>query len=281
MLLIDLDPQASLTFSFYDPNEWEASLADSHTIKRWFDELVVAQGDTSLVDLIVRPPAANARIKGAGSIDLVASHLGLINVDLVLAAELVVAPAKSRPKYLEVHSWLAAGLASPGLPAYDVVLIDCPPNFNVVTKTAIVASDDILIPSRADYLSTLGISYLLGNVNDLVGEYNEYTGQVGGKRAKTWTRIEPRVLGVLFTMVQLYGGRPTIASQDFISRMQNRLMVPTFDVKIRSHQGVFAQSSHKGVPVALTPELHSDVAREIRNLATEFLAKIGWKDSND
>jgi chromosome partitioning protein len=37
VLLIDLDPQASLTFSFVRPEDWKADLADTSTIKQWFD----------------------------------------------------------------------------------------------------------------------------------------------------------------------------------------------------------------------------------------------------
>jgi chromosome partitioning protein len=40
------------------------------------------------------------------------------------------------------------------------VLIDCPPNFNIVTKTAIAASEHLLVPTKPDYLSTLGIEQL-------------------------------------------------------------------------------------------------------------------------
>src|SRR6185295_14042360 len=43
VLLIDLDPQASLTFSFVRPEDWEADLAETRTIKRWFD--TVNEGD--------------------------------------------------------------------------------------------------------------------------------------------------------------------------------------------------------------------------------------------
>ena len=34
VLLIDLDPQASLTFSFIQPDDWESVLSESRTIKR-------------------------------------------------------------------------------------------------------------------------------------------------------------------------------------------------------------------------------------------------------
>ena len=37
ILLIDLDPQTSLTFSFYRPEEWESQLAETRTIKRWYE----------------------------------------------------------------------------------------------------------------------------------------------------------------------------------------------------------------------------------------------------
>jgi chromosome partitioning protein len=39
VLLVDLDPQASLTFSLIRPEDWEANLAEARTIKRWFDSV--------------------------------------------------------------------------------------------------------------------------------------------------------------------------------------------------------------------------------------------------
>ena len=38
VLMIDLDPQASLTFSFLKPDEWKEKVADKHTIKNWFSD---------------------------------------------------------------------------------------------------------------------------------------------------------------------------------------------------------------------------------------------------
>src|SRR5690606_11057457 len=40
VLLIDLDPQASLTFSFYEADEWERSLADERTILQWYGSVL-------------------------------------------------------------------------------------------------------------------------------------------------------------------------------------------------------------------------------------------------
>ena len=36
VLLIDLDAQASLTFSFIAPDTWEKDFSDAGTIKSWF-----------------------------------------------------------------------------------------------------------------------------------------------------------------------------------------------------------------------------------------------------
>jgi hypothetical protein len=85
----------------------------------------------------------------------------------------------------------------------------CPPNVNIVTKTAIVACDYLLIPTKADYLSTLGISYLSNSLDNLRRDYNEYVKVDEGKSAKL---INPRVLGVIFNMIQVYADSPIARS---------------------------------------------------------------------
>ena len=173
--MVDLDAQASLTFSLITPDDWQDNYADSKTIKKWFDSF---ETDTSLSlsEIIFTPKRiAKTLAKRDGSVDLIASHLGLINVDLELATKLGGANlTQSKRNFLLVHRVLSEGLGQINADNYDLVLIDCPPNFNIVTKTAIIASDYILVPARPDYLSTLGIDYLIRSTNTLITEYNEF-----------------------------------------------------------------------------------------------------------
>ncbi len=83
VLLIDLDPQASLTFSFIKPEVWKANFEKSGTIKNWFDSMEKGN-PISLNDLIYSLEI----LEDKGKLDLIPSHLGLINVDIELATGL-------------------------------------------------------------------------------------------------------------------------------------------------------------------------------------------------
>ena len=156
VLLIDLDAQASLTFSFVKPDYWQKELEANRTIKAWFDSFRRDDRTVSLEDLAFQPQPVSARLQGDGEIHLIASHLGLINVDLELASQLGGGtPEGFKESFLRVHLRLRNGLAA-FTDQFDLVLIDCPPSFNVVTKTAIVASDYLLIPAKPDYFVDLG-----------------------------------------------------------------------------------------------------------------------------
>lgn len=91
---------------------------------------------------------------------------------------------------------------------YDFVLIDCPPNFNIVTRNAIASSEYILVPAKPDYLSTLGIDYLQRNLTEFVAEFNEFANAVADDEVD---EIDPIILGVYFTMVQYKNGIPISA----------------------------------------------------------------------
>ena len=65
-----------------------------------------------------------------GVIDLISSHLDLINVDLELATHLGGANmTQSKRNYIKVHGKLRTEIQDVATDEYDVVLIDCPPNF--------------------------------------------------------------------------------------------------------------------------------------------------------
>ncbi|MEU9982277.1 AAA family ATPase [Streptomyces sp. NPDC050856] len=272
VLLVDLDPQASLTFSLVTPDHWQKHLAPKKTIKRWYDSL--ASGESlALSSLAFAPRNASWHIRDGGLLHLIPSHLGLINVDLELATELGGGSLKqSKLKYLRVHRRLSEGLEESAFADYDVILIDCPPNFNVVTKTAIVASDHVLIPAKADYLSTLGIDYLRRSLEDLVESYNDFAGLEEGGVGDT---IDPKILGVVFTMTQMYDGRPISALRPYINQTR-ALNVPVFDSVLRENKTLFADAPRGGVPVVLnTSSAARGIVSELEDLVSEFSAKLG------
>jgi chromosome partitioning protein len=280
VLILDMDAQASLTFSFVTPDYWDNKLKDTKTIKNWFD--CISQGNPTmpLSDLIVKPKIVNSFLKSnniTGNIDLISSHLGLINVDLELATLLGGAsPTQTQQKYLKVHGKLREELKSLSDKInYDIILIDCPPNFNIVTKNALIASDKILIPAKPDYLSTLGIDYLKKSVESLISDFNWYA-----SKDEVHEEISPEFLGIVFTMIQITSGHPIAAQQQYISQTKRskEINIPIFDSVFRENKSIFADAPRNGMPVVLNSYsngTHSDIVSEIEVFATEFNTKLG------
>ena len=276
VLMVDLDAQASLTFSFITPDDWQKNYADSRTIKSWFDSFESGT-PLPLPDIIFTPTRMAKVLSGReGSVDLIASHLGLINVDLELATKLGGANlTQAKRNFLSVHSMLAKGLTEIDSERYDVVLIDCPPNFNIVTKTAIIASDYILVPARPDYLSTLGIDYLIRSTNTLIQEYNEYAELGAGAKTES---IDPRILYVVFTMIQEYRGRPIAAQRPFMAQVRRSSGVNVMQPYIKRNDTIFGDAPQFGVPTVAkgyNSGSHASVVEGLEAVTEMFIAGIG------
>lgn len=274
VLLIDLDAQASLTFSLVTPNDWATHFAANGTIKKWFDSHDTGS-PASLASLIHTPSRIRERLRGNGKIDLIPSHLGLINVDLELATKLGGASLEQAKKnFIAVHRRLADGLMTLGND-YDLILIDCPPNFNIVTKTAIVASEYLLVPARPDYLSTLGIDYLIRSVDKLVKDYNDFANVHEGQHVDP---IAPAVLGVVFSMIQEYSGVPMAAQRTYMSQVRNQSGLSVYNAYIKRNDSLFANAPENGVPVVLNAYSngsHQSVVDGLEAVTLEFRAQIG------
>lgn len=276
ILLIDLDAQASLTFSLITPDEWNDSYAEAQTIKSWFDSFEKGS-PIDLSSIVHSPQRINSRLgSNGGKIDAIYSHLGLINVDLELATSLGGATlAQAKKNFIAVHRRLTDGLKELADKSYDLVLIDCPPNFNIVTKTAIIASDYILVPARPDYLSTLGIEYLIRSVRSLVKDYNDFASLDGGEHVEG---ISPKILGVVFTMIQEYGGQAMAAQRAFMGKHQTAGL-KVYSSYVKRNDTLFADAPQYGVPVVLntyTSGTHQSVVDGLEGVTTEFGREMGW-----
>lgn len=266
VLLIDLDPQASLTFSFITPHTWQKELSEAKTIKNWFKS---KKSSTNFSELIFTPKQTNQYIKDA-ELQLIASHLDLINIDLELATQLGGANmSQAKENFLKVHRRLIDGIKELDENEIDVILIDCPPNFNIVTKNAIVASDYILIPAKPDYLSTLGIEYLKRSLEKLIKEYNEYLAVEDDTETE---EINPKILGVVFTMVQFYGEEPISTSREYISQAK-KLGLRVFKNYMRENKTIFPSASQDLIPVVLSSP-RQDIKNEIGKIVDEFEKEV-------
>jgi chromosome partitioning protein len=270
ILAVDLDPQASLTFSFVTVDHWKDKLEKAKTIKSWYDAFIDKDADLNLSSLTETIGKIG---KSQESIDIISSHLALINVDLDLATRLVGGTERDlRNNFLRIHSRLKAGLATIQ-DKYDYIFIDCPPNFNIVTKTAIAASDYLLIPTKPDYLSTLGIEQLKYHVAELVKKFNNYC---TAAESSEWSKISPKILGIVFTMIQLRNREPISAQQPYIEQVR-RLGLPIMETNIRENKSIYASAPEYGVPVVMQKvtanTTYSEVQEELESLASEVLRK--------
>ncbi|HEX6684412.1 MAG TPA: AAA family ATPase, partial [Candidatus Limnocylindrales bacterium] len=209
VLLIDLDPQASLTYSFFTPHEFKERLASERTIKKWYDSPSRGRAVTKLADLIVTPDRVNRQINHGGRLDMILSHEDLVTVDTLLA-DAIDKRTREVPlsRYVKVFRRLKEGLSHTAFSGYDFVLVDCPPNLNMMTKNAVVASDFMVIPCRPDYLSTNGIDHLGSAIHGFIRTFNH--------QAQIFH--QPRE-AVVFTMVTYKTGSPIDAQGLAIHRV--------------------------------------------------------------
>lgn len=139
VLLVDLDPQACLTFSLgIDPEDLDISI--HHVLTKGVDPVEAIISTEEGVDVL---PA---------TIELARAEADLLTRT---GREHVIKGALEQ---------LAEDL---GDEAYDWVLLDCPPSLGVLTVAALTAADGVLIPLQCETLSHRGVGQLLDTVHDV------------------------------------------------------------------------------------------------------------------
>lgn len=120
VLFVDLDQQLSLSYILGAP-----------------------RAQKTIYDALVNKLETEKAIMHLNGFDLLPGHLDLAKADMVITElgkeyrlKEVLAPIRNN---------------------YDYIIIDCPPNLNILTIAALVSADDVIIPAQADVLSVMGI----------------------------------------------------------------------------------------------------------------------------
>lgn len=133
VLVVDLDPQACLTFSLgFDPDELQPTLHDVVTGRQELAATVIAHDECDVA------PA---------------------NLDLA-GAEVALLSRTGREYVLRAQ---VEGLRA----SYDAIFLDCPPSLGVLTLNGLTAADKVVIPVQCETLSHRGVSQLLETIADV------------------------------------------------------------------------------------------------------------------
>jgi chromosome partitioning protein len=162
VLLVDLDPQGNATSGF--------GVEKSQDLKCVYEGLV---NDESAENLIIKGVAEG--------VDIIPATINLAGAEV----ELMNQYARERR---------LSDLLEPIKPAYDYILVDCPPSLGQLTINGLTAANHLIIPIQCEFYALEGLTKLLETE----------------KIVKTRTNKDLDILGVLMTM---YDSRISLANQ--------------------------------------------------------------------
>lgn len=143
VLLVDLDPQATLTevcgiYEYKTPS-----------IARVLD-----------IDGAGAAPIKEAALPYAPNIHLVPADLTLLNTMMDLLAK-------------EEKETVLKKRLSPVASDYDLCLVDCPPSLGLLTASALVAADVVLIPAKPEKVDVRGLVQFMDSIERIRQLFNE------------------------------------------------------------------------------------------------------------
>ncbi|MCW2927722.1 MAG: ParA family protein [Thermoleophilia bacterium] len=218
VLLIDLDPQSNLTMSF---------------------GIDVEALPKSIFDVLVHRYPIEHIIQKTPECDLAVASIDLAGAELALSGMI------GRERMLEKAISTVKN-------DYDYILIDTPPSLGLLTINAFTASDEVIVPVQAEYLSLRGLVQL-DNTLQVIREH-----------------LNPRVRisGVLITM---FDGR-TIHSREAVELLEKTYADRVMKTRIRKTIRL-AEAPVQGSSV-LTYESNGNAAAQYRELATEVISRV-------
>ncbi len=145
VLLVDMDPQASLTISLGIPRPDELKMSISDVMVK----VMMDEPFTEKEGIISHPEG----------VDLMPANISLSGLEVSLVN------AMSREQILKQY-------LNTVRKDYDFILIDCNPSLGMLTVNALAAADSLLVPVQAQYLSAKGLEQLLQTTNKVKRQIN-------------------------------------------------------------------------------------------------------------
>ena len=145
VLLIDADPQGSLTVSLGVKNPDELLVSLATVLQRVIDDRPIDGG--------------LGIIQHEEGVDLLPSNIELSGLEISLFNVMS-------------REFILKGYVDEIRGNYDYILIDCMPSLGMMTVNSLVAADSVIIPSQPNFLSTKGLNLLMHSISKVKRQIN-------------------------------------------------------------------------------------------------------------
>lgn len=188
VLVLDLDTQISATLSLMSPLEFAKRRKQRLTFRYLIDEVINPDPNSKLtIQDIIQTQVCNL------------PQLYLLPGDIDLYDEFVVSEMLHRQTvalgeqdfetvWNRFERVLINNILKPVRDDYDFILLDCAPGYNLLTRSALAASDFYLLPAKPEPLSVVGIQLLERRIAQLKDNHQNET------------KINIKILGIVFSM---------------------------------------------------------------------------------
>jgi chromosome partitioning protein len=188
VLVLDLDTQISATLSLMSPLDFAKRRKQRLTFRYLIDDVINPDPNSKLtIKEIIQPQVCGL------------SELNLLPGDIDLYDEFVVSEMlhKQTVAFGEQNFetvWnrfervLLNNILKPVRDEYDFILLDCAPGYNLMTRSALAASDFYLLPAKPEPLSVVGIQLLERRIGQLKDSHEQEA------------KINIKMLGIVFSM---------------------------------------------------------------------------------
>ncbi len=188
VLVLDLDTQISATLSMMSPIEFAKLRKKRRTLRYLIDDIVKSPNREKLsITEIIQPSLNNL-----SGLDLLPGDIDLY--DEFIVSQMLHQQAVSLGENNFEAIWnrfervLLGKILEPVRNEYDFILLDCAPGYNLLTRSALAASDFYVLPAKPEPLSVVGIQLLERRIAQLKESHENEA------------KINISMLGIVFTM---------------------------------------------------------------------------------
>ena len=245
VLVVDIDPQFNASQYLLGARRYEASVVDSDAPTIWD----IFEQNTRV------PGRPRAKVDTNAAVRKIIDYQDGSCVHLI-PSRLELAFSLKHPGHKDA---LLARAVSEIEPDYDLILFDCPPTESILTNAAYLASDQLLIPVKPEYLSSIGLGLLATSIAEF-------------RREQPASKL--KVTGIVFNHLNPDTSGETRASKDQVRALAARRRWRVFDAEV-PYSRSFPKGAREGQPLFRTSYSRYTMAARVREFVSEFCRAVG------